>query len=89
MKTIPGLLVCKGESEVGGQRVINEVSVSREPRSRGYEQIASGHFGRLLHAEKKQKCRRDIGENSALAAEFRGVLRDVDEMHDIGRVRSI
>src|SRR5229473_1309429 len=28
---------------------INEVSVSREPRLRGHKQIASGHFGWLLH----------------------------------------
>src|ERR1700730_10286497 len=62
---------------------------SRNPRLGGHEQIVSGHFGRLLHSKKKQKCRRDVGEDSILAAEFRGVLCDVDEMHKIGRVRSI
>src|SRR6266566_655021 len=53
------------------------------------EQIVPGHLLWLRHSKQKQKRWRDIGQNSVLAAKSRRIFGHINEMHEIGGVRSI
>lgn len=48
-----------------------------------------GHLFWLQQCQQKQKCGREIGQDTVLAAKLCGIFGNINEMHKVGCVRGV